>query len=102
MERVLSHAAKHGAKIVLVGDPEQLQAIEAGAAFGHVEITEIRRHREDWQRDATRQLATERTGEALDAYAAHGAVHAAPTREANAIRRSIPYCAIAASSWGCR
>jgi Ti-type conjugative transfer relaxase TraA len=89
MERVLSQAAKHGAKVVLVGDPEQLQAIEAGAAFrsaveryGHVEITDIRRQREDWQRDATRQLATERTGEALDAYAAHGAVHAAPTREA--------------------
>ncbi|MCC2976648.1 Ti-type conjugative transfer relaxase TraA [Sphingomonas sp. PL-96] len=89
MERVLSQAAKHGAKVVLVGDPEQLQAIEAGAAFrsaveryGHVEITDIRRQREDWQRNATRELATERTGEALDAYAAHGAVHAAPTREA--------------------
>ncbi|MCC2977960.1 Ti-type conjugative transfer relaxase TraA [Sphingomonas sp. PL-96] len=89
MERVLSQAAKHGAKVVLVGDPEQLQAIEAGAAFrsaveryGHVEITDIRRQREDWQRDATRQLATERPGEALDAYVAHGAVHAAPTREA--------------------
>jgi Ti-type conjugative transfer relaxase TraA len=85
MERVLSHAARHGAKVVLVGDPEQLQAIEAGAAFrsaveryGHVEITDIRRQREDWQRDATRQLATERTGDALDVYA----VHVAPTREA--------------------
>src|SRR4030095_1787492 len=33
MERVLSHAAEVGAKVVLVGDPEQLQAIEAGAAF---------------------------------------------------------------------
>jgi Ti-type conjugative transfer relaxase TraA len=89
MERVLSQAARHGTKVVLVGDPEQLQAIEAGAAFrsaveryGHVEITDIRRQREDWQRDATRQLATERTSQALDAYAAHGAVHAAPTREA--------------------
>ncbi|WP_206456451.1 MobQ family relaxase, partial [Aurantimonas marina] len=33
MERVLSHAADAGAKIVLVGDPQQLQSIEAGAAF---------------------------------------------------------------------
>jgi ATP-dependent exoDNAse (exonuclease V) alpha subunit len=33
MERVLSHAEQAGAKVVLVGDPEQLQAIEAGAAF---------------------------------------------------------------------
>ena len=75
MERVIGEAEKRGAKVVLVGDPEQLQAIEAGAAFrataerhGGVEITEVRRQREDWQRDATRQLATGRTAEALRAY----------------------------------
>ncbi len=52
MERVVSEAEKHGAKVVLIGDPAQLQAIEAGAAFrataerhGSVEITEIRRAR---------------------------------------------------------
>ncbi len=68
MERVIAEAGKRGAKVVLVGDPEQLQAIEAGAAFrsvaerhGSVEITDIRRQREDWQRDATRYLATGRT-----------------------------------------
>jgi Ti-type conjugative transfer relaxase TraA len=33
LERVLSHATEAGAKVVLVGDPQQLQAIEAGAAF---------------------------------------------------------------------
>jgi len=89
MERVLSHARDAGAKVVLVGDPEQLQAIEAGAAFrsiaerhGAAEITEVRRQREGWQRDATRALATGRTGEALAAYAAHGMVHAADTRDA--------------------
>ena len=89
MERVLSHAQDAGAKVVLVGDPQQLQAIEAGAAFrsiaerhSGVEITEIRRQDEDWQRDATRHLATGRTGEALEAYRDHGMVHAADTREA--------------------
>src|SRR3546814_8344391 len=88
MERVLNEAEKHGAKVVLVGDVEQLQAIEAGAAFrslaerhGAVEITEIRRQREDWQRDATRQLATGRAGEAISAYEENGFVHAAETRE---------------------
>ena len=88
MERVLSHAADAGAKVVLVGDPQQLQAIEAGAAFrainerhGGVEITEVRRQREDWQRDATRHLATGRTGEAIRAYVERGMVHAAETRE---------------------
>ena len=89
MERVLAEAQKRGAKVVLVGDPEQLQAIEAGAAFrsiaerhGGVEITQVRRQKEDWQRDATRQLATGRTGEAIAAYVEQGAVHAAETREA--------------------
>jgi len=88
LERVLSHAAEAGAKVVLVGDPQQLQSIEAGAAFrsiferhGGAEIGEVRRQHEDWQRDATRELATGRTGEAIHAYDAHGMVHAAETRE---------------------
>ncbi|MBV9841338.1 MAG: Ti-type conjugative transfer relaxase TraA [Sphingomonadaceae bacterium] len=89
MERIVREAEQGGAKLVLVGDREQLQAIEAGAAFrsiaerhGNVEITDIRRQRYAWQRDATRQLATGRTGEALAAYEQAGHVHAAETREA--------------------
>src|SRR5690606_9556957 len=88
MERVISEAEKRGAKVVLVGDVEQLQAIGAGAAFrsvcerhGSAEITTVRRQQADWQRDATRQLATGRTAEALDSYREAGHVHAAPTRE---------------------
>ncbi|MBB3941454.1 Ti-type conjugative transfer relaxase TraA [Novosphingobium fluoreni] len=88
MERVMREAERRGAKVVLVGDPEQLQAIEAGAAFrsiaerhGAVEITTIRRQSAEWQRDATRQLATGRTGEALAAYEQAGHVHVAETRE---------------------
>jgi len=88
LERVLSHAADAGAKVVLVGDPQQLQSIEAGAAFrsiferpGGAEIGEVRRQREDWQRDATRDLATGRTGEAIHAYDRHGMLHEAASRE---------------------
>ncbi|MGH6988380.1 MAG: Ti-type conjugative transfer relaxase TraA [Stellaceae bacterium] len=87
LERVLSHAAEAGAKAVLVGDPQQLQSIEAGAAFrsiherhGGAEIGEVRRQREGWQRDATRDLATSRTGDAIHAYDTHGMVHEATTR----------------------
>jgi len=89
MERVLSRAADAGAKVVLVGDPQQLQAIEAGAAFraiherhGGVEISEVRRQHDGWQQDATRHLATERTGLAIQAYQERGMVHVAETREA--------------------
>ncbi|MER9771214.1 Ti-type conjugative transfer relaxase TraA [Mesorhizobium sp. M0220] len=88
LERVLSHAAEAGAKVVLVGDPQQLQAIEAGAAFrsihdrhGGAEIGEVRRQREGWQRDATCDLATGRADAAIHAYDAHGMVHEAQTRE---------------------
>ncbi|WP_095201998.1 Ti-type conjugative transfer relaxase TraA [Mesorhizobium carmichaelinearum] len=88
LERVLSHAADVGAKVVLVGDPQQLQAIEAGAAFrsiherhGGVEIGQVRRQREDWQRDSTRDLATGRIGAAIGAYDAQGMVHQAATRD---------------------
>ena len=88
LERVLREAEQRKAKVVLVGDPEQLQAIEAGAAFrslterhAHVEIREIRRQRDDWQQGATRYLATGRTGEALEAYEARGMVQPAQTRE---------------------
>jgi Ti-type conjugative transfer relaxase TraA len=87
MERVLSAARSAGAKVVLIGDPEQLQAIEAGAAFralaerhGAAEITTVRRQHEPWQRDATRELATGRTEQALERYAAAGAVLASDTR----------------------
>ena len=88
MERVLSAARTAGAKVVLVGDPEQLQAIEAGAAFralaerhGAAEISEVRRQHQDWQREATRELATGRTRAALGRYESAGAVQAHATKE---------------------
>src|SRR3954447_4498161 len=87
MERVLSHAADVGAKVVLVGDPEQLQAIEAGAAFralferhGAAEITQVRRQRHAWQREATKELATGGAAPALQRYERAGMVHAHATR----------------------
>jgi Ti-type conjugative transfer relaxase TraA len=86
MEKLLGAAQRAGAKVVLVGDPEQLQAIEAGAAFrriaaqvGAVEITEVRRQREGWQQQATRELATGRTEAALSRYEAAGMVESHAT-----------------------
>lgn len=86
--RVLAHAREAGAKVVLVGDAEQLQAIEAGAAFravvervGAAEVTEVRRQREDWQREATGELAKGRTALALERYEAAGMVRGHDTAE---------------------
>jgi len=95
-----------GAKVVLVGDPQQLQSIEAGAAFrsiherhGGTEIGEVRRQREDWQRDATRDLATGRMGHAIHVYERHGMVHQAATREqARPSRAGIASCSCKTSA----
>ena len=81
LARFVGEAESRGAKIVVVGDHEQLQAIGAGAPFraiaeqvGHAELSEIRRQRVDWQREASIAFASHRTGEGLSAYRAHGAV----------------------------
>ena len=75
----IGEAEQRGAKIVLVGDHQQLQAISAGAPFrilaerlGHVELSEIRRQREGWQREASVAFATHRTTEGLAAYRDNG------------------------------
>ena len=81
---------------MLVGDPEQLQPIGAGAAFravaervGMVELEGIRRQREDWQRAASVDFGRHRTEEGLAAYAERGAIRF----EDEAERRAAPSCA---------
>jgi Ti-type conjugative transfer relaxase TraA len=81
LSRVLAQADRAGAKVVLVGDPEQLQPIGPGAAFravaervGFVELGEIRRQREGWQREASVDFARHRTHEGLKSYAERGAI----------------------------
>jgi len=80
--RFVTEAKARGAKVVLVGDQEQLQAIGAGAAFrsiaeevGFVSLQDVRRQRQDWQREASVAFASQRTGEGLSAYQERGAVH---------------------------
>ncbi|MEM7399533.1 MAG: AAA family ATPase [Pseudomonadota bacterium] len=75
MARVAAKIEEIGAKLVLVGDPDQLQPIEAGTPFrdlvaiqGAARLTEIHRQREDWQKTASRDLAAGRVAEALQAY----------------------------------
>lgn len=86
--RVLKAAEQAGAKVVLLGDDKQLAAIEAGAAFrgvvqqvGAAEITEVRRQKEAWAREAGQQLARGSVNEGLAAYAERGHVQVCDTRE---------------------
>ena len=88
LARVLERAEVAGAKVVLVGDAEQLQPIEAGAPFraisaavGTAEITAVRRQHAAWQRQATRDLAAGDTAQALAAYQTRGRVIETGSRE---------------------
>lgn len=87
--------ARAGAKLVLVGDPEQLQPIEAGAAFraigdrvGYAELQTIYRQRAPWMRSASLDLARGKIGEAIDAYRANGRIVSAELKS-EAIERLI-------------
>ena len=86
--RFVQQVEARGAKLVLVGDHEQLQAIGAGSPFraivertGAIELTEIRRQKEDWQRQASIALATRRTPEALAQYDRQNAIRFADDRQ---------------------
>lgn len=83
MERVLSAAEQAGARVVLIGDTQQLQAIEAGAAFraivdthGAAELKSVRRQNHNWMRDATKAMAQGDMKTAIDLYDAAGQVQA--------------------------
>jgi len=78
MAHFVEAAVRANAKIVLIGDPEQLQPIEAGAAFraiveriGYAELEQIYRQREEWMRQASLELARGRVAQAITAYRGH-------------------------------
>lgn len=81
LDRITTHAIEIGAKVLLVGDYAQLQAVDAGGAFGMLvrdrddapELFDVRRFRNDWEKNASLQL---RLGDAdaIDVYIDHDRV----------------------------
>lgn len=77
LDRITAHAADMGAKVLLVGDHAQLQAVDAGGAFGLLvrdrddapELLDVRRFRNDWEKQASLQLRLGDT-DAIDTYLA--------------------------------
>jgi conjugative relaxase-like TrwC/TraI family protein len=65
LDRLTSIAAPAGAKVLLVGDPHQLQSVDAGGAFALLvdrrtdppALSEIHRFTHDWERAASVQLS---------------------------------------------
>ncbi|MCZ4348012.1 Ti-type conjugative transfer relaxase TraA [Devosia neptuniae] len=81
MAEFVAAVSTAGAKLVLVGDPEQLQPIEAGAAFralvdriGYAELENIYRQKQQWMRDASLDFARGNVREAMTRYTDQGRV----------------------------
>ncbi|MFW2231165.1 Ti-type conjugative transfer relaxase TraA [Rhizobium sp. CRRU65] len=88
LARFVDEVKRAGAKLVLVGDHEQLQAIGAGAPFraiaeavGHAQLSEVRRQKADWQKQASIDFASHRTADGLAAYEAHGNIQLKANRD---------------------
>jgi conjugative relaxase-like TrwC/TraI family protein len=88
LARLLAHAERWGAQVVLTGDPRQLPEVGAGGAFGAlakqlagIELMENRRQHEVWEREALAELRSGSVVAAVSAYEQAGRVTLAPTAE---------------------
>jgi conjugative relaxase-like TrwC/TraI family protein len=104
LARLLAQVDASGARLVLVGDTEQLPEIDAGGLFGTLAqhpdtqrlATNLRQHQE-WEQRALQALRHGRPAEALLAYVDHGRVHVnLPTAVLSAL--AVSYAETAAST----
>lgn len=79
---ILSFAKERQAKVVLVGDPEQLQAINSAPVFksiveriGFTELNQVMRQQKEGDRQATIMLSRGDIQNALNHYSVQGCVH---------------------------
>ena len=84
--QLLTHAA--GAKLILVGDERQVPPVAAGSPFrslknslGYAELTENRRQKVEWQKEASREIRAGKVAEALTRYAETGMITIAKNRD---------------------
>jgi len=88
LARLVQETGRANSKLVLVGDEAQLGAIGAGGLFGAVreqvpsaELTEVRRARHEWEREAWAQVRAGNADRALAAYRAHDRLQVSDSRE---------------------
>jgi hypothetical protein len=90
LARLTHHAEQAQAKLVLVGDPEQLGEIDAGGLFRAVadrsepiHLGEVIRHEHELEREAAKRIREGEGREALGLYEAENRVTVAPNAEAS-------------------
>ncbi len=79
---ILKHAEMFGVKVIAVGDDNQFKPISSGDCFNQFmrqknifHLSEIRRQKEDWQKQVSVEFAKLNTGTALGIYESHGNIH---------------------------
>ncbi|MFI2362650.1 MobF family relaxase [Promicromonospora sp. NPDC019610] len=99
LDRITTAAEQVGAKVLLVGDPAQLQSVDAGGAFGMLvearntaadvakrvsegapTLTGVHRFRHDWEKTASLALRDGKTA-VIDTYAGHDRISEGTTAE---------------------
>ena len=88
LDRLTGIAAGAGAKVLLVGDPHQLQSVDAGGAFALLvsrradapELVEIHRFTNEWEKDASLALSRGDV-QAISAYGRHKRIREGVTDE---------------------
>ena len=88
LDRLTGIAAGAGAKVLLVGDPHQLQSVDAGGAFALLvdrrtdapELIEIHRFTNEWEKDASLALSRGDV-QAISAYGRHKRIREGVTDE---------------------
>jgi hypothetical protein len=88
LARLIDHAHRSQAKLVLLGDPAQLGEIEAGGLFAaiarrseEIRLDEVIRHRHELDREAARLIREGEGSQALERYAREGRVVVAADHE---------------------
>ncbi len=100
MYKILSACESAGAKLILIGDPKQLQPVSHGCMLknisenlGYATLHENRRQREGWARDAVGDLAEGRVNQALLSFAERGRLVIERDERATIDRLVSDYCA---------
>jgi conjugative relaxase-like TrwC/TraI family protein len=88
LARLVRHCEARGARLILLGDAKQVQSIEAGGGFrslserlGEIRLTEIRRQKEVWRREAVEDFGRGDARKALAAYLKRDQLHLPDTRD---------------------
>ena len=95
MAGLIRETEKAGAKLLLVGDESQVPPVAAGNPFrtlkkelGFAELTENRRQRPEWQKEASREIRSGQVKEGLQKYLDAGMISVVKDRD-EAVKKTV-------------